>query len=111
VSYYDEVLDSWQSGHAIVPRQYALTIATRADARIAELERECEQWRDELRIYRETESAQIAEIEADAARYRWIRAGHTNGPYIVDWHGCMIDGSDADEEVDAARAGNGGADD
>jgi len=28
----------------------------RADARIAELERECAQWRLELRIYRETEN-------------------------------------------------------
>ena len=35
----------------------------RADARIAELERECSQWRDELRIYRETESKRIAELE------------------------------------------------
>ena len=39
----------------------------RADARIAEMERDNEridaQWRDELRIYRETENARIAELE------------------------------------------------
>ena len=34
-----------------------------ADARIAELERECSQWREELRIYRDTESKRIAELE------------------------------------------------
>ena len=53
------------------------------DARIAELEREIErldaQWREELRIYRETGDARIAELDglladagevvADAARY------------------------------------------
>jgi len=39
----------------------------RADARIAEMERDNEridaQWRDELRIYRETENKRIAELE------------------------------------------------
>jgi len=34
-----------------------------SDARIAELELECSQWREELRIYRETENARIAELE------------------------------------------------
>ena len=38
-------------------------IAASADARIAELERECAQWRLELRIYRETENKRIAELE------------------------------------------------
>jgi len=87
----------------------------RADARIAELERECTQWRDELRIYRETESKRIAELEAevarlrvDAERYRWLRKGHVRGPYIVDYHGCAIRHEDADGDIDAARAGNGG---
>lgn len=72
----------------------AVEIAARADARITELERECSQWRDELRIYRETENKRIAELERsvtvrdteiarletdlelarrDAERYRWLR--------------------------------------
>ena len=38
-------------------------IIARADARIAELKRECVQWRLELRIYRETENKRIAELE------------------------------------------------
>jgi len=42
-------------------------IAARADARIAELELECAQWRLELRIYRETESKRIAELESKIA--------------------------------------------
>lgn len=73
----------------------------RADARITELERECSQWRDELRIYRETESKRIAELERsvtvrdteiarletdselarrDAERYRWLRDSDNEGP-------------------------------
>jgi len=41
-------------------------IAARADAEIAALRTERDQWREELRIYRETESA-------DAARLDWFR--------------------------------------
>ena len=48
---------------ARVLRDYATAATTRADARITELERECAQWRDELRIYCETENARIAELE------------------------------------------------
>ena len=47
--------------------------------------------------------AELAALRAYAERYRWLRAGHTDGPYVVDWHGCMIVGEDADEDVDAAR--------
>ena len=52
--------------------------------------------------------AEIAALRVDAERYRWLRQGHTDGPYVVDWHGCMIVGEDADEEVDAARGEGGG---
>ena len=78
-----------------------------ADARIAEMERDNEridaQWRDELRIYRETENARIAGLEADAARYRWLRKHHVNGPLIVDKYGCAIAYEAADNEVDTTR--------
>ena len=39
--------------------------AARADARIAELERECSQWCEEVRIYSETENKRIAELERE----------------------------------------------
>lgn len=64
MSYLDEMvkLPTDISGELIHALQ-AAEIAARADARIAELERECSQWRDELRIYRETENKRIAELE------------------------------------------------
>ena len=85
----------------------------RSDARIAELERECTQWREELRIYRETENKRIAELEQsvtvrdteiarletdlelarrDAERYRWLarfasysHIGQENGEWFKRW--------------------------
>lgn len=71
MSYRDEMakLPTDISGELIHAPQ-AAEIAARADARIAELERECSQWRDELRIYRETENKRIAELEAEVARLR-----------------------------------------
>ena len=88
----------------------------RADARIAELERECAQWRDELRIYRETEDARIAELESalrlvrrwcmgsgysasvQVAMQRWIDGGMV---------GAMPQLTGLEAAIDAARA-NGG---
>ena len=109
-------------------------IAARADARIAELERECSQWRDELRIYRETENKRIAELEQavtvrdtevagletdlelarrDVERYRWLR-DESGNDHHTPW--CAVGYSDPtwltgehlDAAIDAARAGNGG---
>ena len=92
----------------------------RADARIAELERECSQWRDELRIYRETENKRIAELETDlelarrdVERYRWLR-DESGNDHHTPW--CAVGYSDPtwltgehlDAAIDAARAGNGG---
>ena len=53
--------DSARRACGVIQRQADQIVS--ADARIAELERECSQWREELRIYRETESARIAELE------------------------------------------------
>ena len=61
MSYYDEVMKIHPLSAQV--RAKSAEIAARADARIAELERECQQWRDELRIYRETENKRIAELE------------------------------------------------
>lgn len=104
-------------------------IAARADARIAELERECLQWRDELRIYRETENKRIAELEQsvtvrdteiarletylelarrDAERLDWFRTltphklARIRAAFMPDSAG------DVRATIDAARAGNGG---
>lgn len=44
----------------------------------------------------------------DAGRYQWLRKYHFGSPYIVDFHGCAIRGDDADSDIDAARAANGG---
>ena len=108
------------------------------DARIAEMERDNEridaQWRDELRIYRETENSRIAELEQavtvrdteiarletdlelarrDAARYRWLR-DESGNDHHTPW--CAVGYSDPtwltgehlDAAIDEARAGNGG---
>jgi len=104
-----------------------------ADARIAELERDNEridaQWRDELRIYRETENKRIAELEQsvtvrdteiarletylelarrDAERLDWFRTltphklARIRAAFMPDSAG------DVRATIDAARAGNGG---
>ena len=91
----------------------------RADARIAELERECSQWRDELRIYRETENKRIAELESAllAERERICAAiketddAASACDYMLDSDDCIAvvrgELGPANYE-DAARAGNGG---
>jgi FtsZ-binding cell division protein ZapB len=98
-----------------------------AGARIAELEREIErldaQWRDELRIYRETDDARIAELEAevsglrvDAERWRKLRGMHwskeddftvTRGR-SVKLGFLAYSGEQLDAAIDAARANGGG---
>ena len=97
-----------------------------AGARIAELEREIErldaQWRDELRIYRETDDARIAELEAevsglrvDAERWRKLRGMHwSNEDDFTVTRGRSVklgflaySGEQLDAAIDAARA-NGG---
>ena len=98
-----------------------------ADARTAELEREIErldaQWRDELRIYRETDDARIAELEAevsglrvDAERWRKLRGMHwskeddftvTRGR-SVKLGFLAYSGEQLDAAIDAARANGGG---
>lgn len=67
MSYRDEIKK--RPGSQLLPWQVFDALG-RADARIAELERECSQWRDELRIYRETEDARIAGLEAEVSRLR-----------------------------------------
>ena len=108
-----------------------------ADARIAELERECAQWRLELRIYRETENKRIAELERsvtvrdtevarletdlelarrDAERYWWLRdKWYLNKREQRCLDECLSlnpwadpPPEDFDNAIDAARAGNGG---
>ena len=98
-----------------------------ADARTAELEREIErldaQWRDELRIYRETDDARIAELEAevsglrvDAERWRKLRGMHwSNEDDFTVTRGRSVklgflaySGEQLDAAIDAARANGGG---
>ena len=55
--------DSFERSVCAKQMREAADTLDRADTRIAELERECSQWRDELRIYRETENSRIAELE------------------------------------------------
>ena len=64
---------------------------------------DCKTAVDELTRLRE-ENARLRE---DAERYQWLRKHHVRGPYITDLDGCAISGDDADEDVDAARAGGG----
>ena len=71
MSYRDEVmaLDVYRGeyfGWAVQSR--AAEIAARADAEIAALRAECAQWREELRIYRETESAECEALRAECER-------------------------------------------
>ena len=98
------------------------------DTRIAELERECSQWREELRIYRETENKRIAELEQsvtvrdteiarletdlelarrDGERLDWFRT--LTQHKLARIRAAFIPGRDGDVRatIDAARAGNG----
>ena len=92
----------------------------RADARIAELERNIErldaQWREELRIYRESGDARIAELEAALRRVRrWcMGSGYSASVRVAmkEWiDGGMVGGmpelTGLEAAIDAARA-NGG---
>ena len=102
-----------------------------ADARIAELERECSQWRDELRIYRETENKRIAELEqsvtvrdTEIARLETdlelarmeVKSLEEHLHALVEVSDdstiararAVLNGDDIGEDEDAARAGNGG---
>lgn len=114
--------DSARRACGVIQRQADQIVS--ADARIAELEREIErldaQWRDELRIYRETENARIAGLEADAGHLRTfarLRFGYAPGDYFGTCHHCakefigdkraMNCEACADAAIDAARA-NGG---
>lgn len=103
----------------------------RADARIAQLERECSQWRDELRIYREAENARIAELErsvtvrdTEIARLetdlelarREVKSLEEHLHALVEVSDdstiararAVLNGDDIGEDEDTARAGNGG---
>jgi len=138
VSYEDDIFyldpdDGSRKGF----RKAASEIAARAYARIAELKRECVQWRDELRIYRETENKRIAELERsvtvrdtevarletdlelarrDAERYWWLRdKWYLNKREQRCLDECLSlnpwadpPPEDFDNAIDAARAGNGG---
>ena len=106
-------------------------IAARADTRIAELERECLQWRDELRIYRETENKRIAELESEVARLRdaldqsaleyadlavsaksleehLSALVEVSDDSTIARARAVLNGDDIGEDEDTARAGNGG---
>ena len=80
------------------------------DARIAELERECSQWRLELRIYRETESKRIAELEQDVTELQRIKQA---AELVLRWDwsdnddDCLDDMRELSKAIDKARAGNG----
>jgi len=100
---------------------YATPPAPVADARTAELERNIErldaQWRDELRIYREVDGARIAELERDAARYRYLARLMRGEPELMGdaygfrWalpDGILSDRTTLAAAIDEARAGNGG---
>jgi hypothetical protein len=86
-------------------------LAARADARIAELERECDQWREELRIYRETENKRIAELEQDVTELQRIKQA---AELVLRWDwsdnddDCLDDMRELSKAIDKARAGNGG---
>ena len=101
-------------------RHRAEQLAIEADAEIAGLRADAEridaQWRDELRIYRETESARIAGLEAALRRVRrWCMGdGYSASVQVAmqEW----IDGGMVGampkltglESAIEARAGNGG---
>lgn len=135
MSYRDEVV-SLLCNHWNYTANQAAEIGARADARIAELERECTQWREELRIYRETENKRIAELEqsvtvrdTEIARLetdlelalvgarRYEVARRMNVRQLIDARTMHMHGKPFDEIMDElrpymfpqeARAGNGG---
>ena len=105
------------------------------DARIAEMERDNEridaQWREELRIYRETENKRIAELEqavtvrdTEIARLetdlelarREVKSLEEHLHALVEVSDdstiararAVLNGDDIGEDEDTARAGNGG---
>ena len=121
--------DSFERSVCAKQMREAADTLERADARIAELDRECAQWREELRIYRETENSRIAELERsvtvrdteiarletdlelarrDAERLDWFRTltphklARIRAAFMPDSAG------DVRATIDAARAGNGG---
>ena len=127
MSYRDDALRLPNGMSVAMIKAGAAGIAARADARIAELEREIErldaQWRDELRIYRETDDARIAELEAevsglrvDAERWRKLRGMHwSNEDDFTVTRGRSVklgflaySGEQLDAAIDAARANGGG---
>ena len=79
----------------------------RADARIAELERECSQWRDELRIYRESEDARIAELESRLSKLLHAAENVRRWDWSDNDEDCVDDILKLGDAIDAARA-NGG---
>ena len=141
MSYRDDVLriDVFHADYAAHNCiRKAAEIAASADARIAELERECAQWRDELRIYRETENKRIAELEqavtvrdTEIARLRDALDQSAleyadlavSAKSLEEHLGALVEvsddstiararavmnGDDIGEDEDEARAGNGG---
>ena len=129
MSYYDEVMKIHPLSAQV--RAKSAEIAARADARIAQLERECSQWRDELRIFRETENKRIAELEqsvtvrdTEIARLetdlelarREVKSLEEHLHALVEVSDdstiararAVLNGDDIGEDEDAARAGNGG---
>ena len=129
MSYYDEVMKIHPLSAQV--RAKSAEIAARADARITELERECSQWREELRIYRETENKRIAELELEVARLRDALDQSAleyadlavSAKSLEEHLGALVEvsddstiararavmnGDDIGEDEDEARAGNGG---
>ena len=120
MSYRDDALRLPNGMSVAMIKAGAAGIAARADARIAELEREIErldaQWREELRIYRETDGARIAGLEAALRRVRrWcMGSGYSASAQVAmkEWiDGGMVGGmpelTGLEAAIDAARA-NGG---
>lgn len=110
----------------LVDLDRAEQVAIEADAEIAGLRADAEridaQWREELRIYRETDDARIAELEAevsglrvDAERWRKLRGMHWSNEddftvtrvRSVKLGFLTYSGEQLDAAIDAARA-NGG---
>ena len=72
--------------------------------KLDEANRVCEQWRQwtvAARAENEALRARVAAAEADAARYRWLKAEHDAGYIdVLDWLGPYA-GSDWDAAIDA----------
>lgn len=72
--------------------------------KLDEANRVCEQWRQwtvAARADNEALRARVAAAEADAARYRWLKAEHDAGYIdVLDWLGPYA-GSDWDAAIDA----------